>query len=50
MTTATATRWSIPGAKVIMTAKDVAEDRSKWLQLRTTGVTATDLRVLNGHG
>lgn len=33
-----------------MPAKDVGQARDKWLQLRTTGVTATDLRVLNGHG
>lgn len=50
MTTALAPRWSIPRAKVIMTAKDVEQDRGKWLQLRTTGVTATDMRVLAGHG
>lgn len=48
--TATLTRWSIPDAKIIMTAKDVEQDRSAWLRLRTTGVTATDMRVLAGHG
>ena len=43
-------RWAIPQARVILSAKDVEQGRDKWLQLRTTGVTATDLRVLNGHG
>ena len=50
MTTATQARWSIPMAKVIMSAKEVDQSRDRWLQLRTSGVTATDLRVLNGHG
>jgi predicted phage-related endonuclease len=50
MTTTSPARWSIPAAKVIMSAKDVEQDRNGWLQLRTTGVTATDMRVMAGHG
>lgn len=44
---ATATRWSTPTARV-----DVPIDapRERWLAARTTGVTATDIRVLAGHG
>lgn len=33
-----------------MSAKDVEQGRTRWLRTRTSGVTATDLRVLNGHG
>lgn len=50
MTAATKTRWAIPDARVILPARDIEQGRGKWLQLRTAGVTATDLRVLNGHG
>jgi hypothetical protein len=50
MTTTSPARWAIPSAKVIMSAKDVELNRERWLRLRTTGVTATDLRVLAGHG
>lgn len=50
MTTTSPARWSIPAAKVIMTARGVEANRERWLQLRTTGVTATDMRVLAGNG
>jgi hypothetical protein len=33
-----------------MSAKAVEQDRAAWLRLRTTGVTATDMRVLANHG
>lgn len=42
--------WSIPSAKVIMTVAEIAADREAWKRLRATGVTASDARVLMGHG
>ena len=49
-TLAPASRWGIPAARVMLSAASVAKDRDAWLRLRTTGVTATDARVLAGHG
>jgi predicted phage-related endonuclease len=42
--------WSIRNAKVIMTVAEIAADREAWKRLRATGVTASDARVLMGHG
>ncbi|MBM9467240.1 YqaJ viral recombinase family protein [Nakamurella leprariae] len=50
ITPLTAANYAIPAATVVMSAARMAEDRDAWLELRRTGVTATDARVLAGHG
>ena len=42
--------YAIPGGTVVIGADAIDQDRDAWLQLRRTGVTATDMRVIAGHG
>lgn len=39
--------WALPAGRVIV---PVGAPRLEWLQARAQGVTATDMRVLSGHG
>jgi predicted phage-related endonuclease len=42
--------WSLPTARVLIPADQLLTDRAAWMDARRAGVTATDQRVLSGHG
>ena len=42
--------YSAPAGKLLLSAESLVTDRQEWHRIRATGVTATDVRVLAGHG